>query len=530
MQTLVDLLSEIQKLGDREAVRSSNGLRTWVATYRDVYGKIGAIVQHLDERGIRKSDRVMVWAENRMEWVALFWACIARGVEVVPVDFRFSPELVARIRAESKPKAMFDSTQLDAIAGWQPVYSFTPSTVAPDDIVEVVYTSGTTGEPKGVIHRHRNICSNLRPFQKEITKYKKWARPFQPVRILNLLPLSHMFGQSLGIFMPLFLEGSAAFTTEVHSGKIVHFVNENRVSVLVCVPQILENLKHEAERHDDSAAEPTAGVLRRMWRHRKLHRRFGLKFWASVVGGARVDPNLEEFWKRRGFVVVQGYGLTEASPVVAVNHPFHAHTGSLGKVVEGQDVMIAPDGEILVRGESVTIDGDWLHTGDLGEIDNEGRLYFRGRKKDVIVTPEGLNVYPDDVEAVLNTFPEIRESAVIGADHVRAVLILNEPSTDLEGLVRRANQKLETHQRIREWALWPAESFPRTASTLKLKRQEIARQLDSKSVPGIPQSVAPDLSAMSSLERVELLSELENKYQIELDEDAFAKLRSTHEL
>src|SRR6185369_6087627 len=126
MQTLVDLLSEIQKLGDREAVRSSNGLRTWVATYRDVYGKIGAIVQHLDERGIRKSDRVMVWAENRMEWVALFWACIARGVEVVPVDFRFSPELVARIRAESKPKAIFDSTQLDTIAGWQPVYSFTP--------------------------------------------------------------------------------------------------------------------------------------------------------------------------------------------------------------------------------------------------------------------------------------------------------------------------------------------------------------------------------------------------------------------
>jgi long-chain acyl-CoA synthetase len=531
MQTLLDLLPEIQRLGSREAARSSNGFRTWAATYRDLYGKIGAIVQYFDERGLHKSDRLMIWAENRMEWVALFWACVVRGIEVVPVDSRFSPELVERIRAESKPKAIFNNADLDAIGNWKPVYSFLPTAITPDDVVEIVYTSGTTGEPKGVIHRHRNICSNLRPFQKEIAKYKLWARPFQPVRILDLLPLSHMFGQSLGVFMPLFLEGSAAFTTEVHSGKIIHFVHENRISVLVCVPQILENLKNEATRHAGSEAGGPAGVLRRMWRHRKLHRRFGWKFWAFVVGGARVDPSLEEFWKHCGFVVVQGYGLTEASPVVAVNHPFNARTGSLGKVVEGQDVMIGPDGEILVRGESVTTTtGDWLHTGDLGEIDSEGRLYFRGRKKDVIVTPEGLNVYPDDVEAVLNGFPEVRESAVLGTDHVRAVLILSDPSADVEALVRHANQKLESHQRIREWSLWPGDSLPRTASTLKLKRQEIARLLNAGGMRAAAHNAVPDLSAMSSLERVELLSELENKYQVELDEDTFAKLGSTREL
>jgi long-chain acyl-CoA synthetase len=354
-----------------------------------------------------------------------------------------------------------------------------------------------------------------------------WARPFQPVRILDLLPLSHMFGQSQGLFIPVFLEGSVAFTSEIHPGKITHFIRDNRISVAVCVPRILENLKNEVERRGVNAGR-TRGILRTMWRHRRVHRWFGWKFWAFVVGGARVDSALEEFWKGLGFAVIQGYGLTEASPVVAVNHPFDTRTGSLGKVVEGQDVQIAPDGEILVRGESVTTDGDWLHTGDLGEIDPEGRLYYRGRKKDMIVTPEGLNIHPEDVEKVLNALPEVRESAVIGGDHVHAVLILQDPHADVETVIQRANDRLETHQRIRSWSLWPYEDFPRTASTLKIKRHEISAS--AQDARGTSETHAPDISAMSSLERVELLSDLENRYRVELDEESFSKLRSTGDL
>src|SRR5438552_1538297 len=218
MQTLVDLLPDIERLRTGEAVRWSNGFRTWIATYGDLYGKIGAVTGYFDERGVKKGDRVLIWAENRMEWVAVFWACVARGIEAVPVDYRFSPDLVARIQSESRPKLVIDNTALDAIAVLPAVVSFTPVEVSPDDIVEIVYTSGTTGEPKGVVHRHRNICANLRPFRKEIAKYKKWARPFQPIRILDLLPLSHMFGQSQGLFIPLFLAWSVAFTIEIHSG------------------------------------------------------------------------------------------------------------------------------------------------------------------------------------------------------------------------------------------------------------------------------------------------------------------------
>jgi len=477
----------------------------------------------------------VICAENRLEWVAVFWACIARGIEAVPVDVRFSADLIDRIRSESKAKLIVDDAMLDAIARRPSEPSFTTVDVSPDDVVEIVYTSGTTGEPKGVVHRHRNICSNLRPLRQEIAKYKKWARIFQPIRILDLLPLSHMFGQSLGLFIPLFLEGSALFTTDLRPAKIIQLARENRGSVIVCVPRILENLKHDVERNFGTEEKSTHGnfprleLITRFWRHRRIHRQFGWKFWAFVVGGARVDSAVEEFWKRRGFAVIQGYGLTEASPVVAVNHPFNSRTGSLGKVIEGQDVMIAPDGEILVRGESVTTaEGDWLHTGDLGEIDDEGRLYFRGRKKDVIVTPEGLNVHPEDVEAVLNRFPEIRESVVVGTDHVHAVLILNQPSVDVNELVRRANTQLESHQRIREWSIWRDAEFPRTPSTLKIRRHEIAQRLQMKTNQQAPS--LPDLSAMSSLERVELLAELENKHQIELDEDSFAQLRSTREL
>src|SRR5205823_4255647 len=204
-----------------------------------------------------------------------------------------------------------------------------------------------------------------------------------------------------GLFIPLFLEGSVVFTSEMHPGKIINFIRANRISVLVSVPRILENMKNGVIRTSPGSEKPAPFIegrrpgenhwIWRLLRHRHIHSRFGWKFWAFVVGGARVDPELEQFWNRRGFLVVQGYGLTEASPVVAVNHPFNTHPGSVGKVVEGQEVQIAADGEILVRGESVTTPGGgWLHTGDLGEIDAEGRLYYRGRKKDMIVTPEGL--------------------------------------------------------------------------------------------------------------------------------------------
>ena len=158
-----------------------------------------------------------------------------------------------------------------------------------------------------------------------------------------------------------------------------------------------------------------------------MHRLFGLKFWAFVVGAAPLEPELEAFWGELGFAVIQGYGLTETAPIVSLNHPFGTKRGSVGKAIAGVSVKIAPDGEILVRGENVTtgyfnappedaraFEDGWFHTGDIGEIGDDGQLFIRGRKKEMIVTPEGLNVFPEDVERVLNQLPGVRESAVVG--------------------------------------------------------------------------------------------------------------------
>ena len=252
---------------------------------------------------------------------------------------------------------------IESLSGLPSGPRFSPTPLSGKDVVEIIYTSGTTAEPKGVIHLHRNICANLDPIREEIDRYKKWAGPFQPIRILDLLPLSHMFGQSMGIFIPLLLEGSAAFITGLHPGAIRQAVRKERISVLVCVPRILESLRADIERrHPRSSTVPKrpGGPLRRWWRHRDIHRAFGLKFWAFVVGGAMLDPETEAFWARIGLLVIQGYGLTETSPVVSVNHPFRARRGTLGEVIGSQELRIADDRRDPRFGDSVV--GEYLET------------------------------------------------------------------------------------------------------------------------------------------------------------------------
>ena len=189
---------------------------------------------------------------------------------------------------------------------------------------------------------------------------------------------------------------------------------------------------------------PKEKWYRRWWRFRRVHRAFGFKFWSAVVGAAPLDPALEEFWGGLGFLVVQGYGLTETAPIVTLNHPLNARKGSVGKPIHGVDVKIAEDGEILVRGDNVsqgyyggttdttrTLEDGWLHTGDIGGLDDQGRLYIQGRKKEMIVTPDGLDVFPEDVERALLGQPGVRDAAVVGRrwdgeERVHAVLVLED--------------------------------------------------------------------------------------------------------
>ncbi|MGC1617530.1 MAG: AMP-binding protein, partial [Candidatus Acidiferrum sp.] len=309
--------------------------------------------------------------------------------------------------------------------------------------------------------------------------------------------------------------------------------------------------------------------LRRAWRFRRIHRRFGWKFWAFISGGAALSSQTEEFFKRVGYAVVQGYGMTETASLISLNHPFRATQGSIGKVLPGREFRIAGDGEILVRGDNVASgyweggalrqgvrDGDnWLRTGDIGEVDAEGNLRFKGRKKNVMVTPAGLNVYPEDIEAALRKQPSVRDCVVIPLDHggnaePRAILLMNSGSGAKEGEAREtienANASLAEYQRVRQWLVWPEPDFPRTP--IGKPRLSVIAARAAEAFDGFPQAGAQagtldDLlekfSAgkgdseksekhlnLTSLDRVELMSALEVRFQVELNETSFAEAKT----
>jgi long-chain acyl-CoA synthetase len=377
----------------------------------------------------------------------------------------------------------------------------------------------------------------------------------------------------MATFIPPTIDGQVLFLKGHNPHEIVRQIERRRVSVLVCVPKILEVLRDYVIRHAPEAAQPMPvqpagkfGFLKR-WRHyRRVHRLLGWKFWAFVVGAAPLDPELEEFWKRMGYVVIQGYGLTETAPIVSLNHPFHTQTGSVGKPIAGVEVKVAEDGEILVRGDNVTqgyyggeagaFDAEgWFHTGDIGVMDAEGRLSIRGRKKEMIVTPEGLNVFPEDVEKVLNAIAGVKESAVVGVaagkeERPHAVLVVE--GADPAAVIREANRHLEPHQHVRTFSVWTGDApLPRTEGTRKLKRRAIREWVESGATTPPAPAAGDELAALlapysrgrvvtgstsieelglSSLDRVQLLMALEEKLGKPLDERAFTAARTIEEL
>ncbi len=577
-ETLLDFFESFAAHPD-EFLVYFDGYRTRSHTYKDVASAARRFCERLAEAGLVPGDRVLFWGENRPEWIVALWGCLLRGVVVVPLDYRASSDLLVRVQEISKARLLLlgDETAeppgmdvalwpLSSVEWRGPDRDPQASTVSRDSVAEILFTSGATAEPKGVILQHRNILANIVPVEREVLMYRRYQRPFAPIRFLNLLPLSHMFGQAMGTFIPPMLPGEVEFMAGYNPREIVNQIHSRRISVLVCVPKILEVLKDYVRSvvpEADEAPKPGTKWWQRWWQYRRVHKLLGFKFWSLIVGAAPLDPTLEEWWSRMGFVVIQGYGLTETAPIVTLNHPFHTRKGTVGKPIHGVQVKIAADGEILVRGENVTTgylnaDADsagafadgWFHTGDVGSVDENGNLSILGRKKEMIVTPEGLNVFPEDIERVLNGIPGVKDSAAVGTDRVHAVLVL-EPGTEPDAVVRAANAKLEDHQRIRGTSIWPGGELPRTEGTRKLKRRELLRFVESgeRKATGtagsgdmmsvlsgfignraIGQNTTIEELGLSSLERVELMLALERQFNVSIDEAGFANAKSVADL
>ena len=580
-ETLLDYFNTVATL-DGEYLVYDDGFRPRSYSYCALAKAAKNFARILHEHNIAPGDRVVLWSENRPAWVAVFWGCVLSGVAVAPIDERHSPEFLLRVLRITEAKAILIGDQITlppldapvpvfrlADLDWEsesPPLDFTPG---PDDICQILFTSGATAEPKGVVITHRNILANIVPVEREILKYRKYARPFSPIRFLNLLPLSHMFGQAMALFIPPMISATVVFQRSQNPQEIIRQIKSRRISVLVCVPKILDVLREYLIGRLPETAKPAPASEKfwwRWWRYRKTHSLFGLKFWSFIAGGAALDPSLEEFWGNLGFAVIQGYGLTETAPIVTLNHPFHARRGTVGKPIAGVQLRIADDGEVLVRGGNVTsgyynnpeatreaFENGWFHTGDIGRLDSTGRLTIKGRKKEMIVLADGRNVFPEDVERALLRAPGVKDAAVIGlpaegGERVHAVLLL-EAAADPETAVSTANATLEDHQKIRSYTRWSEGELPRTEGTRKLKRRELRSRLTGDLAPASPASSRPpdrvgellarwtsgrDVAAstslddlgLSSLDRVELLVALEQELGQPVDEGLFATTKT----
>lgn len=593
-QSLVEYFRADSRPQNETAVVARRGYRLTRWRYQDLLHAAAHFSVRLRSQGVSKGDRVLLWGQNSGEWVAAFLGCLFCGAVVVPMDVIADKDFARRAAEQAGVRVAVIGRELPALNLSTPALvledvaefaketspaGFSFETAERSDAVEIVFTSGTTAEPRGVVLTHGNLLANLEPLEKEINKYRRYERFFHPLRFLDLLPLSHVFGQLLGIFLPQILGATSVFTDTLNPSEVARIIHDQRVSVLVTVPRLIESLKDSVERDLDAtgrlaqfrrdfAAAEGNHFLKRWWRFRRIHRRFGWKFWAIISGGAALPADAETFWGRLGYAVIQGYGSTETTSLVSVNHPFRRGRGSIGKTLPGLEVKLAYDGEILVRGENVAqgywknaqirpVRGEdgWFHTGDIGERDAAGNLYFKGRSKNVIVTPEGLNIYPEDLEAELRKEPEVRDCVVVGLNRNGnaepcAVLLLRDSSGEAAAaaVVERANARLAAFQQMRQWMVWPCGDFPRTPTQKPILGEiTLAAEKRFGGAPaetagpthaGVPTGWLGDLLAringgrapdgssaklnLSSIERVELLSALEDRYQVDLSETEFA--------
>ena len=586
---LATLLQDFRRYGGDRAVVSHTGNRSLPSTYAELAQLSARFAAEFERLGIQSGDRILLWGQNSAAWIAAFYGCVLRGIVVVPLDAAGDPRFAQRVVAETSPRLLvgdpsllqkllpsdvsalaLDATDLPA-PDYAPAAHLNRSTP-----LQIIFTSGTTSEPKGIVHTHGNVLASLDPIEREIAKYRRYARPFHPLRFLHTLPLSHVFGQFMGLWVPPLFAAEVHFESRLDAPRLVQLIHDQRISVLAAVPRVLELLRSHLTRLDPALedrlnAAARISALARWWLFRHQHRLFGWKFWAFVCGGATLQADLEHFWTGLGFALVQGYGMTETTALVTLNHPFHTARGSIGKPLAGREVRVAEDGEILVRGESIanaewrgghaqarTADEGWLRTGDLATHNDKGELIFAGRKSDVIVTSAGLNVHPQDLEAALSHQRGVRDACTFafdsGAGPQPAAALLMSDASQAEAAVASANGALADYQQIRRWRVWPDPDFPRT-STGKVKRRDVATRAilawrSSGEVAAGDDPLLQALGAMAgarvdnlsdesrlredigldSLGLVELQSALEQRFAVEIPEDAWQQARTVGNL
>jgi long-chain acyl-CoA synthetase len=532
--TLLDLLgTAVTRYADQPALglrRDDGKTDTW--TYREVDRRSRIAAWRLRALGLSPGDRVLTWSPSAPDLAATYFGAMRARLVIVPLDMRMSGDAVAGVVASSRPGRLiigggrdapdpatarlsdFPTTTVEALtaepdqtfpADWEAQLVAWPQP-ADDEVFELIFTSGTTGTPKGVMLAHDNVGAAVRSFYSIIPRLEH--------RIVSLLPLSHLLEQSVGLFYALSVGASVLYVRSRNPRVIFEALREHRVTSMIVVPQVLDlfwsAIEREVEKQGRTAAferlrsiaRRLPPVLRRLL-FRNVHARLGGHFRLFCSAGAFLPPALQQGWEDLGVTVLQGYGTTETGTGACTTLEDHG-LGTVGRPVKGIELRIAQDGEVQFRGptlfkgywddpaktaEAFAPDG-WYRTGDIGHLDDGGRLVLSGRIKDMIVLPNGFNVYPEDIENALR-IAGIRDSVVLETEPGRIEAVLLDPrqtalgvtlahgsgaeedvKAALDAAVRAANKSLGANQHIASWRLWPEPDFPRT-HTLKVKRNEV---------------------------------------------------------
>lgn len=504
----------------------------------------------LNRLGVRRGDRVLLMAANSVDWAILDFAILSIGAVTVPlyaslgareihyvlgdcspsVILLQNQEIYSRLEPAAwgvAPSHVFLQETATGLAGWQDLDTLGGDEEAPafpaeplrrQDLASIVYTSGTTGWPKGVMLSHDNFLSNIEGFLHLVP-----LRAGQ--RLLSVLPLSHVFERATGHFGGYLLGLETAYAERPDT--VLRDLAATRPDLLIAVPRIFQVLYERTlrtlnDRHDwlgkflrqgvglegKTAAnwqQATSSYLLR----KQLRKKLGGRLQYFVSGGAALDPAIAQFFLRLGLPILEGYGMTEASPVIAANPLNAIHPGSVGKPLPNLELRIADDREILVRGPSImqgywnndaatreTVVEGWLHTGDVGELDADGYLHITERKKEIIVNSAGENIAPQKIELRLCSQPLIAQAVVFG-DHLPYLIALLYPNPEivrdtlgesadarqlehaLRQAVNQALQGLPSFEQVRRFAILReplSESGGTLTPTLKVKRRRVAER------------------------------------------------------
>ncbi len=517
-RTLADLLAALPARDGRDSVGvcGEYGVRVWSAA--ELCAGIAAADAWCAHNGVTRGTHVALWARAGPEWVAVFCAVTARGATAVLIDREWSREQALRLARLSASRCLLhddeppppdtdvDCFPLVAVVRTRAPQGALPTGAMPDDPAVVLFTSGTTAQPRGIVLTHANLLAPVRPFLPW-----RWPLRLCPVRLLVVPPPSHALGLVVGVVLPLALGLGALHLPTPDVARVVRVIRGHRIALALVVPRLLEQLRQELLRTRVGRRPPLRERLERarglrraaliVWHRGALFGRN--RFRALLVGGAALPAETEAFWRASGVLLVQGYGLAETAALATLATPLAG--GQVGRALAGVELTVDASGEVRVRGAALspgTLDGDgvfrptplddegYLATGDLGRLDARGRLVLLGRRKEVIVTAEGHNVAPDEVEGHLRREPGVRDCAVVArataaGEEVHAVLLL-APETDAAGVVRAANARLPDFARVRGFSLWPGDALPRAALG-KLRRTAIREQaLNTHRPPAAP--------------------------------------------